>query len=194
MSTSNGFLQGFNAQAVANAEQLVVAAEVTDEQNDARQFDPLIEATQASLDDAGITARPEKLVAGYASEENFAALGEDDPDAYVATRNMKNNPAARTGRRGPLRKDAKLVERMDRKVPNKAGRALYRHRQQLIEPVFGQIKDARHIHGFIQKGKAAADAEWKVICGTHNLLKLYYRARLDPALAPYSWMVVGAGC
>lgn len=111
MSALNGFLQGFNAQAVANPEQVVVAAEVTDEQNDAHQLHPMIGATQASLDDAGIAERFEKLLAdadadaGYASEENFTALGKDDPDAYVATRNMKNNPAARTGRRGPPRKD-----------------------------------------------------------------------------------------
>ncbi len=106
--------------------------------------------------------------AGYASEENFAALDADDPDCYVATRNMKKNPTPRTGRRGPLKKDATLTDRMDRKVSAKKGNALYRRRQQIIEPVFGQIKHARGIRGFSRRGKAAADSEWQLICGTHD--------------------------
>ena len=196
MSTSNGFCQGYNAQAVANEEQVIVAAEVTQEQNDSHQLHPMIDATATSLAEAGIEERPERLLAdaGYASEENFAAFDDDDPDAYVATRNMRNNPRPRTGRRGPLRKGATFIEQMDRKVSNKAGRALYRRRQQIIEPVFGQIKDARGIRRFTRRGQAAADAEWKLICGTHNLLKLYRRALLDAAVAPYSRMAAGITC
>ncbi|MGC4192631.1 MAG: transposase, partial [Thermomicrobiales bacterium] len=188
MSTKNGFVQGYNAQAVANAEQIIVAAEVTDEHNDLGQLHPMIEATGTSLAEAGIDESPEKLLAdaGYASEANFAALDEGDPDCYVATRNMKKNPTRRTGRRGPLKKDATLVDRMDRKVTNKKGNALYRRRQAIIEPVFGQIKQARGIRGFSRRGKSAADAEWKLICGTHNLLKLYRRALNEPTAVSFS--------
>jgi hypothetical protein len=148
----------------------------------------MIDATCAALADAGIDERPETLLAdaGYASEENFAALDDDDPDCYVATRNMRNNPQPRSARRGPLRNDASLVEQMDRKVSRKAGRALYRRRQAIIEPVFGQIKDARGIRRFTRRGKVAADSEWKMIAGTHNLLKLYRRALTDATIAPYS--------
>ena len=187
MSTAKGYLQGYNAQAVANEEQVIVAAEVTDEQNDVGQLHPMIEATKKSLAEAGICDRPGKLLAdaGYCLEENLAAL-DDDPDTYVATRNMKRNQTPRTAPRGRLRKNATLVERMDRKVSNKAGHALYRKRQQIIEPVFGQIKDGRRIRGFMRRGKAAAASEWTLICGTHNLLKLYRRALGDAAAAPYS--------
>ena len=97
--------------------------------------------------------------AGYCSEENLAALDEDDPDTYIATRNMKKSQTPGPGRRGPLKHDATLVEKMDRKVSNKAGRALYPKRQHLIEPVFGQIKDGRHIRGFMRRGKAGAELE-----------------------------------
>jgi len=196
MSTPNGFLQGYNAQAAANEDQVVVAAEVTQEQNDTHQLHPMIGATERSVAEAGIEERPEKLLAdaGYASEENFAALGDDDPEAYVATRNMKNNPTPRTGRRGPLPKNATLVEQMDRKVSRQAGRALYRRRQQIIEPIFGQIKEVRGIRRFMRRGKAAADSEWKLICGTHNLMKVYRRARVNPSVAPYSRMAAGLAC
>lgn len=196
MSTAKGFIQGYNAQAVANEAQVILGAEVTDEQNDLGQLHPMIDAMQASLHDAGIEDRPEKLLAdaGYCSEENLASIDEDDPDTYIATRNMKKNQTPRTGRRGRLKKDATLVEKMDRKVSNKAGRALYKKRQHLIEPVFGQIKDGRHIRGFIRRGRAAANSEWKLICGTHNLLKLYRRALGDAAAAPYSRMATALGC
>lgn len=194
MSTKKGFVQGYNAQALANAEQIVVAAEVTCEHNDSGQLHPMIDATNASLAEAGIQDRPKQLLAdaGYASEENFAALKEGDPDCYVATRNMKKNPTPRTGRRGPLKKNATLVDTMDRKVSTKKGNALYRRRQAIIEPVFGQIKQARGIRGFSRRSKPAADSEWKLICGTHNLLKLYRRVLADPTAAPYSRIGVPA--
>jgi len=193
MSTANGFVQGYNAQAVANEDQVIVAAEVTDEHNDVHQLHPMIDAISASLADAGIDERPDTLLAdaGYASEENFAAL-DDGPACYVATRNMRNNPTPRTGRRGPLRADASLVDKMDRKVSRKAGRAIYRRRQAIIEPVFGQIKDARGIRRFMRRGKAAAESEWKLIAGTHNLLKLYRRALSDAASVPFSRMAAPA--
>lgn len=98
---------------------------------------------------------------------------------------MKKNPPRRTGLRGPLKKNATEVDRMDRKVSTR-GNASYRRRQQIIEPVFGQIKQARGIRGFSRRGKPAADSEWKLICGTHNLLKLYRRVLADPTAAPYS--------
>ncbi|MDA8398992.1 MAG: hypothetical protein M0008_02925 [Actinomycetota bacterium] len=63
-----------------------------------------------------------------------------------------------------------------------------------MEPVLGQIKDGRHIRGFMRRGKAAAASEWKLICGTHNLLKLYRRALGDAGAAPYSRMATVPTC
>ena len=75
---------------------------------------------------------------------------------------------------------------MDRKVSRKQGRAIYKRCQQIIEPVFGQIKDVREIRVFMRRGRAAAASEWKLICGTHNLLKLRGRALVDATAAPYA--------
>jgi hypothetical protein len=69
---------------------------------------------------------------------------------------------------------------MDRKVSNKAGRTAYRKRQHIIEPVFGQTKDARGARRFTRRGTTAAAAEWKLLMCTHNLLKLYRRTLTDP--------------
>ena len=83
-------LQGYNAQPAANEDQVFAAASVTDEQNHVGQLNPKIEATEASLADAGVDDRPDELLTdvGYCSKENLTALGDDDPDLYVA-RNMK---------------------------------------------------------------------------------------------------------
>jgi len=121
--------------------------------------------------------------AGCCFEENLAAIDDD-----LATRNVKKNQSSRIGRRGPLKHNAMLVEKMDRKLSNKAGRALYRKRQQITEPVFGPIKDGRHIRGFMRRGEAAAASEWKLICGAYNLLKLYHCALSDAGAVPYSRM------
>jgi hypothetical protein len=173
---------------VPNEDQVILAASVTDEQSDKAQLHPMIEATSEPLENTGIADRPGTLLAdaGYAPEENFAALGPGDPDSYVAVRNMKKNPRRRTGRRGPLKKDATLIDKMDRKVSNKRGRARYKRRQAIIEPVSGQIRDARGIRSLMRRGKPAADSEWKLICGTHNLLKLYRRALAKPDTVPFS--------
>jgi hypothetical protein len=148
----------------------------------------MIDATNESGTKAGIDDRPAKLLAdaGYASEENLAALDADDPDGYVAIRNMKKNPTRRTAPRGPLKKDATLVDKMDRTVSNKSGRDLDERRQAIIEAIFGHIKGARQIRSFMRRDKPAADSEWKLICGTHNLLKLYRRALAKPDTVPFS--------
>jgi len=188
MKTTDGYLQGYNAQAVVNEEQVVVAAEVTDEHNDMGQLHPMIDAAGAALGAAGIAERPQTLLAdaGYCSEDNLDALNENDPDCYIATRNQRKNPEPRNGRRGPLRADATLVDKMDRKVSTQAGRQLYKKRQHMVEPVFGQIKDARGARRFMRRGRRAAHSEWKLLMGTHNLLKLYRRALSDPVAAPWA--------
>lgn len=182
MKTKDGYVQGYNAQAVATEDQIVVAAEVTDEHNDHAQLHPMIAATNQSVAEAGIDAEVGQLLAdaGYCSEDNLAALTDDAPDCLIATRNTRRNPNPRNGRRGPLPARATLVDKMDRKVSNKAGRTVYRKRQHIIEPVFGQTKDARGARRFMRRGKAAAASEWKLLMGTHNLLKLYRQSLSDP--------------
>lgn len=186
MKTKDGYVQGYNAQAVATGDQIVVAAEVIDEHTDHGQLHPMIDATAASLAEAGVAEPVDKLVAdaGYCSEDNLAGLDEEDPDCHIATRNQRRNPKPRNGTRGPLPADASLVEKMDRKVSRKAGRAVYKKRQHIIEPIFGQLKDARNARRFMRRGKAAAQSEWKLLMATHNLLKLHRHALAGSAALP----------
>ena len=178
MKTRRGYVQGYNAQAAATADQIIVAAEVTAEENDVGQLHPMLAATASELRAAGVE-EPVKAVlvdAGYCSEENLATADPEGPELFVATRKdwkqreqMRQAPSPR----GRIPGHLGHRERMDRKLLTRRGRRLYKKRSQIIEPVFGQTKTCRGINRFQQRGLANCQSEWKVICGTHNLLKLW---------------------
>ena len=62
---------------------------------------------------------------------------------------------------------------MRRKLATKAGRAMYSRRKTIVEPVFGQIKEARGFRRFLLRGIAKVRGEWSLISLTHNLLELH---------------------
>jgi transposase len=178
MKTRRGYVQGYNAQAAATADQIIVAAEVTPEENDVEQLHPMLAATADELKAAGVdeTVGAVLVDAGYCSEENLEQADPEGPELFVATRKdwkqreqMRQAPPPRGRIPGHLNRR----ERMDRKLLTKRGRRLYKQRGQIIEPVFGQTKSCRGICRFMRRGLANCQAEWKVICGTHNLLKLW---------------------
>jgi transposase len=178
MKTRRGFVQGYNAQAVATAEQIIVAAEVTPEENDVGQLHPMLTATAIELEAAGVeeTVKAALVDAGYCSEANLEQADADGPELFVATRKdwkqraqMRQAPPPR----GRIPGHLSPRERMDRKLLTKRGRRLYRQRSRIIEPVFGQTKTCRGIDRFQRRGLANCRSEWKLICGTHNPLKLW---------------------
>jgi transposase len=183
--TRNGWVQGYNAQAVTTCEQVIVAAALTQDTSDLQQLQPMLAATTATLQAAGILERPETLLAdcGYWSIANLAEI-PDSPELLI--------PPARHGRQGKPRKDGKpsasrsdgLRAAMQAKLASADGKALYALRRQTIEPVFGHIKDIRGARRFLRRGLAACEAEWKLLCGTHNLLKLWRHTHSRPAPMP----------
>jgi transposase len=186
MKTRSGYVQGYNAQAAVTEEQIIVAAEVTREANDVNQLQPMIEKTGENLEAAGVEEKPGVALAdaGYFSESNVEAnkaeAGADAPELLVATRkDWKQRKAAREAPppRGRIPKGISVRERMERKLLTKRGRATYKKRSQTVEPVFGQIKDARGSDRFLLRGRDGASGEWKLLCGTHNLLKLWRSGR-----------------
>ena len=104
------------------------------------------------------------------------AMTPDAPEPFIATtKDWKQRKALRDRPppRGRIPEKLDIRDRMERKLLTKRGRKLYQKRSQTVEPVFGQIKDARGIDRFMRRGLSAADSEWKLICATHNLLKLF---------------------
>jgi transposase len=177
MKNGKGFMQGYNAQAVANDRQIIVAAEVTQEQNDQQQLHPMIGRAVENLKEAGETKLPKVALAdaGYPSEKVLAHPLPGNIEAIVATKKENhqrttNSPAPR----GPIPRKATAMERMSRKTQTKRGKALYKLRGQIIEPVFGQIKSGQQrVDRLSRRGKEACDSEWKLICAVHNLRKLW---------------------
>ena len=78
----------------------------------------------------------------------------------------------------PLDADAPLLQRLEQRQRCQEGSVIYKNRGSTVEPAFGQIKSARECRHFMQRGLAKANAEWTLICLTHNLLK-YYRHQMD---------------
>jgi len=168
---TKAFEQCYNCEAAVDADsQVIAAADVTQEANDKRQVVPMVEQVKSNT--GGET--PEKLAADsdFFSEENVRYLEGEGVDAHVATEKMKHGekpPAAR----GRIPKDITVKQRMARKLRTKKGRETYARRKSSVEPVFGQIKEVRGFRRFLLRGLEAVRAEWRLICLTHNLLKLF---------------------
>lgn len=178
MKTQRGYVQGYNAQAMVTEEQIIVAAEVTQEANDVKQLHPMLQRAQENLDAIEHTQPIGTALAdaGYCSEANLTEADPAGPELLIATnKDWKQRKALREQPcpKGRIPKRLSRRDRMERKLLTKRGRRLYRKRGQTVEPVFGQIKSARGCDRFMRRGKEACASEWKMLCATHNLLKLW---------------------
>lgn len=171
MKGADGFVQAYNAQiAVEPALQLIVGQAVTQQANDKHQLLAMIAAVKQQ---SGQRVRQALADSGYCSEENLRKATSSRIDLYLATGKQKHNQPSQPCPRGPLPQSATLVDRMKRKLMTKAGRAIYARRKTIVEPVFGQIKQAQGFRQFLLRGVEKVRSEWALICTTHNLLKLY---------------------
>jgi hypothetical protein len=178
MKTQAGYVQGYNAQAVVTAEQIVVAAEVTQQANDLQQLHPMLAQAQDNLQTIGYPQAIGTALAdaGYCSAANLTKVMPAGPALLVATnKDWKQRKAQREQPtpRGRIPKSLTARERMDRALLTKRGRRLYKTRGQTVEPVFGQIKVGRGCDRFMRRGHQACASEWNLLCTTHNLLKLW---------------------
>jgi transposase len=172
MKGSEGaFIQGYNAQAAVDASsQVIVAATLTNSAADAGQLVPVVELIEDHL---GIPPQQLSADAGYCSEANLETLEEEvGIDAYVATGRMSRSYRCPPSPRGRIPAGLTRRERMQRKLATKRGRATYRQRQQVVEPVFGQIRNKGLIRLWL-RGEVKALGEWLLHCTGHNLCKLH---------------------
>lgn len=170
MKGPDGFVQAYNAQVAVNEDQLIIGQAVTQETNDKKQLMPMITIIEKQ---SGITPAQLLADAGYCSEANFAAIADTPIDAYISTRKQKHGERPGPCPRGPLPPTASRVDRMSRKLHRKVGAAVYAARKTIVEPVFGQIKQARGFRQFLLRGIEKVQGEWSLVCTTHNILKLY---------------------
>jgi hypothetical protein len=176
MKTREGWVQGYNAQAIVNQHHIVLACEVSQDTGDARLFEPMIARLKHTLTAAGITDPVELALAdaGYWSEHNATCPG---PDRLIATtKDHKQRRAARElgQTSGPPPPDATPVQEMEHLLRTPQGTAAYAQRSCLIEPIFGDRKHNRQIRHFRRRGLNAARSEWAFIHLAGNVLKLYH--------------------
>jgi len=178
MKTRNGYVQGYNAQVVVDEGQLIIAADVTNEQNDKKQLIPMLDKAKESLMAVSLTEETIGAVladAGYCSDENLKKLPEGKTRFLINTVNERERRQGKDAKppRGRIPQGLTVKERMDRRLRTKAGHAIYKRRGVIVEPVFSMIKSARGVDRFNRRGLIACVHEWKLICATHNLLKLW---------------------
>jgi transposase len=165
------FEQAYNAQAaVDSTNQVIVAAEITDQPSDRGQAVPMMDQVKANT---GKLPRQMSADAGYFSSDVVKDLTTEGIDVYMPpdkVHHAYNMPAAPRGR---IPQGLSTVDRMRRKLRTKCGRKRYGLRKELSEPVFGQIKQARGFRQFLLRGKEKVRGEWQLICTGHNVLKLF---------------------
>lgn len=170
MKTGDGFVQGYNCQAAVDAaNQVIVAEAVTNQPPDPEHLVPMLVKTVDNCGEA-----PEKLLgdAGYFSENNVCEPQKWGIDPYIATGRQRHDETPPPVR-GRAPSDLTVKETMARKLATKAGKLVYSRRKAIVEPVFGQIKEARGLRRFLLRGLKKVRGEWSLITLTHNILKLH---------------------
>lgn len=168
MKANRGYIHGYNAQAVCNEDQIVVAAEVITQHSDFQALAPMIESAEAELEKAGskIEAGVVLADAGYWQNDGIDRLRAKGMTPLVAP-DADSRKEPRPGRRGGP------YDFMRRVLGSEQGSALYSQRQWMIEPVFADIKFNRRSGRFKRRGLGAVRSEWRLLTATHNLLKLH---------------------
>jgi transposase len=174
MKTAHGWVQGYNAQAIANRHQIVLACDVSQDCGDVLLYAPMMTALADTLAAAGITAAPTLALAdaGYWSEANATAPG---PERLIAT--LKDHKQRRAARdlgqtSGPPPEGAAPADAMEHRLRTPEGAAAYAKRSHTIEPVFADRKHNRAMRGFRRRGLDPANSEWAFMHLAANLLKL----------------------
>lgn len=169
MTSKDGWVQGYNAQAVINHIGVICAAEVFNNPNDTNLYTPMIEILQSN---EGITG-PVGVVladAGYCTNHNLAAPGPTRLIATAKAHKLRGNPATTTG---PPPPEATPIAAMTHTLATPEGRSLYKQRSTTVEPGFGNLKTNLGFTRFSRRGLRAARAEWHLITTAANLLKLH---------------------
>ena len=178
---TKSFVQAYNAQvAVDEKAQVIVAADVTQEANDKQQLSPMLTQVVANCGTAPAVASADS---GYFSEANVTEPSMAAIDLYVPPDRQKHGwTTLPTDMPVPIPLDAPASVSMRGRLQSKEGYAIYARRKTIVEPVFGQVKEARGFRRFSFRGVDKVRDEWLLICLTHNLLKLF-RAGWTPQAA-----------
>jgi transposase len=161
------YVQAYNCQAAVDSEaQVIVAREVVAKQQDQHELLPMLDQLRRNV---GRQAEEISADAGYCNEDNLRELSRRGIRGYVATGRRKHNDQAPTP---PRNLRGKWTRAMTARLAKAGRRSRYRLRKQVVEPVFGQIKECMGFRRFLMRGIEKVKREWSLICTAHNLRKL----------------------
>ncbi len=168
VKTPRGYVQGYNAQAVTNMRQIVIAAEINADSPDFGHLEPMVSAAEHELQAAGVTDTPEVVLAdaGYWHQAQMEGIVSRGIQVLIPPDAGKRKGSRPGWDGGPYAFMRRVLE-------TELGHALYRKRQATVEPVFAHTKFNRGIDRFQRRGRSACRSEWRLIAATHNLLKLH---------------------
>jgi transposase len=178
---TNSFEQAYNAQAAVDcASHIIVSADVTQDANDKQQLVPMVEQIEKNLGEI-----PDHVLAdsGYFSTGNVEYVDGNFMEPFICRDRTTHSAKPEPAPRGRIPNEMSAVDRMCRKLKTNAGKEIYSKRKESVEAVFGQIKQARGFRQFLLRGRAKVNAEWRLICLGHNVLKMWRSGRSLPALA-----------
>jgi Transposase DDE domain len=169
MKANLGYVQGYNAQAVVDEGQIVLAAEITNSPADFSQLDPMITATIGELERAGVAGRPEVALADaqYWNEQHIDEVIANKHMQVLIPPDSSGRTAPRPGWTGGRYSWMRTV------LASEHGKGLYRKHMQMIEPVFCHTKYNRLITRFHRRGRGAVRIRVARLMATHNLTKLH---------------------
>jgi transposase len=164
-----GFVQGYNAQAAVNEQQIVLAAEITNVSTDFSQLSPMVTATLGELERAGIDQLPDAVAAdaGYWNEQHM--------DEVVANQHIPVLVAPDKGTRATPKRwlASGRAAWMRAVLGSEHGHQRYRKRKRTVEPLFGNTKHNNGVYRFHRRGRIKVRLEWRLLMMTHNLTKLH---------------------
>jgi len=173
------FEQAYNAQAAVDENMLIVGAQLSQAPNDKEQ---LIETWAAVPPEIKPQIKAILVDCGFYSEAAVTALEQPSDSTlravtvYAAVERSAHHLSVQDlEQKEPdaLAPEATPKQRMAHRLKTKAGRALYKLRKQTVEPVFGIIKEAMGFRRFRLRGREKAALEWKLVCLSYNLKRLF---------------------
>ena len=183
---TKAIIQAYNAQAVVDCDhQIIVAAEVTQDANDKQQLVPMLQKVVENLEqspaqacaDTGYFSEKAVTDPSLANVELFVPPGRDcahgETDASALQKLEPIEQVVNGQRFVRYRSEPTPTQRMEAKLKDPEGRAVYSDRGKTVEGVFGQSKACRGFRGFLLRGENGVQGEWKLMCLGHNILKMY---------------------
>lgn len=176
MKTSNGFNQCYNAQAAVNEDMIIVGAYSNAHANDKEEFIPSVASVIPELG----TIKTATADSGYFSENNISVVTQKSIEPIIAVAREEHNSFLKnylndqitTTEINPAHQQT-ATEQMRQKLRTPEGKAIYKKRKQIVEPVFGIIKEVLGFRRFSLRGEKETSSEWSLVCIAYNLKRFF---------------------